>query len=299
MEICGHIEQREFANFTFVDNKKRDNVNFEVRYLKADKTDFLEVIPLDNYRYTFLIPSEQTYQRGICILEILADNVQISQSPLRVQISSRNCAAQLNDNLRVADIEGDCVCKSGSIPLFGCSAYSVFLPSIIVPIIIVAIICGFVYIEYKRKKHDGIWRVKPSDLKFDDPPVVIGRGTFGLVLLSSYRGTTVAVKRVIPPKCKSEFDEAFTFFSFKDNIFILFHFFYKTQHYQAIKIYVTVFWAQVISLKSTTEALCFAMVVKRNHHLSWMKLTQKRQKEMWNLMRYNCLNIFPITHLRQ
>ena len=54
-----------------------------------------------------------------------------------------------------------------------------------------------------KKKLDGIWRVKPSDLKFDDPPVVIGRGTFGLVLLSTYRGTTVAVKRVIPPKCKS------------------------------------------------------------------------------------------------
>ena len=46
----------------------------------------------------------------------------------------------------------------------------------------------------------GLWAVKTSELKFEDPPVVIGRGTFGLVLLANYRGTQVAVKRVIPPR---------------------------------------------------------------------------------------------------
>lgn len=40
----------------------------------------------------------------------------------------------------------------------------------------------------------------PDELKFDDPPSILGRGTFGLVLLAEYRGTQVAVKRVIPPK---------------------------------------------------------------------------------------------------
>jgi len=34
-------------------------------------------------------------------------------------------------------------------------------------------------------------------------PEIAGRGTFGLVLLAEYRGTKVAVKRVIPPKVKT------------------------------------------------------------------------------------------------
>ena len=36
-----------------------------------------------------------------------------------------------------------------------------------------------------------------EDLKFESPPRVIGRGSFGLVLLADYRGTKVAVKRVV------------------------------------------------------------------------------------------------------
>lgn len=38
------------------------------------------------------------------------------------------------------------------------------------------------------------------EMKFNDPPVCIGLGTFGLVLLAEYEGTQVAVKRVIPPQ---------------------------------------------------------------------------------------------------
>jgi len=39
-----------------------------------------------------------------------------------------------------------------------------------------------------------------DELKFDEPPEIIGRGTFGLVLKAEYRGTEVAVKRVMPGK---------------------------------------------------------------------------------------------------
>jgi serine/threonine protein kinase len=37
-----------------------------------------------------------------------------------------------------------------------------------------------------------------AELVFDDPPQVLGRGTFGLVLAATYNTTHVAVKRVIP-----------------------------------------------------------------------------------------------------
>lgn len=62
----------------------------------------------------------------------------------------------------------------------------------------------FLFYENKRKQNDTVWQVKKHELQFDDPPQVIGRGTFGLVLLAEYRGTMVAVKRVIPPDRKKK-----------------------------------------------------------------------------------------------
>jgi len=62
------------------------------------------------------------------------------------------------------------------------------------------------YVEHKRKQSDSVWIVKMNELDFgsdgignDGSPTIIGQGTFGLVLLAEYRGTQVAVKRVIPP----------------------------------------------------------------------------------------------------
>jgi hypothetical protein len=60
----------------------------------------------------------------------------------------------------------------------------------------------FFYFERKRRMNDNVWKVRKEELVFGDPPEVIGRGTFGIVLLAEYRGTQVAIKRVIPPKGK-------------------------------------------------------------------------------------------------
>lgn len=50
---------------------------------------------------------------------------------------------------------------------------------------------------YRRKRQaDSLWLAKRSEVHFDDPPQIIGDGTFGLVLLAEYRGTKVAVKRI-------------------------------------------------------------------------------------------------------
>eukprot|EP00555_Chaetoceros_dichaeta_P013092 CAMPEP_0198268664 /NCGR_PEP_ID=MMETSP1447-20131203/38306_1 /TAXON_ID=420782 /ORGANISM="Chaetoceros dichaeta, Strain CCMP1751" /LENGTH=742 /DNA_ID=CAMNT_0043959849 /DNA_START=100 /DNA_END=2328 /DNA_ORIENTATION=- len=77
----------------------------------------------------------------------------------------------------------------------------------IVVVLCVGIICvaaAYVYVSRKRKHSDAVWSVTPTELTFDEPPEIIGRGTFGLVLLGEYRGTQVAVKRVIPPRVKRE-----------------------------------------------------------------------------------------------
>ena len=90
---------------------------------------------------------------------------------------------------------------------------AVIAPAVIIPVLFIAAILAYVYVEKKKRSVDAIWSVKPDELKFDDPPEIVGRGTFGLVLLAEYRGTQVAVKRVIPPKM--EFNKGSS--SFADN----------------------------------------------------------------------------------
>jgi hypothetical protein len=78
--------------------------------------------------------------------------------------------------------------------------------AVTVPLVIVLLgLVIFVCVDRKRKTDDSLWRVKQEELVFDDPPEIVGRGTFGLVLQAEYRGTKVAVKRVIPPRlCKKK-----------------------------------------------------------------------------------------------
>jgi len=76
------------------------------------------------------------------------------------------------------------------------------LIAVLVPVLAI-IFAGTViwlYLERKRRHADAIWMIHKAELKFDDPPEIAGRGTFGLVVKAEYRGTDVAVKRVIPPK---------------------------------------------------------------------------------------------------
>mmetsp|Transcript_6825 Transcript_6825/g.12470 ORF Transcript_6825/g.12470 Transcript_6825/m.12470 type:complete len:772 (-) Transcript_6825:97-2412(-) len=44
-----------------------------------------------------------------------------------------------------------------------------------------------------------MWHINVEELHFNEPPEVIGQGGFGVVVLGQYRGTKVAVKRVLPP----------------------------------------------------------------------------------------------------
>lgn len=75
-----------------------------------------------------------------------------------------------------------------------------------VVLFIVTLLLVATYLLHERSlnKGDSIWKVDRADLHFADPPVVIGRGSFGLVLLAEYRGTNVVVKRVIPPQDKTK-----------------------------------------------------------------------------------------------
>jgi hypothetical protein len=67
-------------------------------------------------------------------------------------------------------------------------------------IIFIIVLLVLLYFQKKYNRDDSVWKVQKKDLLFHDPPDIIGRGTFGLILKAEYRGTQVAVKRIMPPK---------------------------------------------------------------------------------------------------
>jgi hypothetical protein len=64
--------------------------------------------------------------------------------------------------------------------------------------LLIAMQIGWCFLTYRRKKSDEMWHVNPEELNFSYPVEVIGQGAFGVVLAAEYRGTSVAIKRVIP-----------------------------------------------------------------------------------------------------
>lgn len=73
--------------------------------------------------------------------------------------------------------------------------------------IVVVILAALAFREVEKRRHsqtDVVWKVGKEELKFDSPVTVIGQGSFGQIVLAEYRGTRVAVKRLIPPAGISE-----------------------------------------------------------------------------------------------
>ena len=135
---------------------------------------------------------------------------------LAIEVNPKDCAGPTGDLLRVADSNGNCVCAINSSEIgTKCVSNMTLVLFGIVIFSIVGLIFVRYYVESNRKKADSVWEVDSSDLLFDDPAEIVGRGTFGLVLLAEYRGTQVAVKRVLPPQieCRNGSDSHSEFFS--------------------------------------------------------------------------------------
>ena len=202
--ICGSVEQSKTISFIATDNKKRPNVTLGVTLLEGSTEKDLVVSTVENTSYSYSFEYSALGSRtGVVIFEVYTNGEQIPESPFRLQVFRRRCREETGDNLREADDFGNCVCASGSTSVGGtCVHNTTLISSTVVPILVLFAAAIYIYLDYKRKQADSVWLVKPEELHFDDPPAILGRGTFGLVLLAEYRGTQVAVKRVIPPKVR-------------------------------------------------------------------------------------------------
>lgn len=199
MSVCGIVEQGETLVLRIYDNMERDNVNVTVIDHSGDREKRLPVRNLDApYAYEFSVYDKEVQ---VQVLEIFVNGVPISQSPIRVIVEEKNCdtAHGANSN-RVPNAEGECVCASNTYEMAGtCLESSYFFLIIFSAVFIVLGAFISVYLGYKKKQSDSIWHVSVDELHFNEPPEVIGQGGFGVVILGQYRGTKVAVKRVLPP----------------------------------------------------------------------------------------------------
>jgi serine/threonine protein kinase len=201
--VCGVVAQANDITFRAIDNKARNDTVFSANVITEDESETYE---MDRVANTSLIAHEFTFDAtsrrvGVVIIEVYADGVQIGESPFRLQVIERDCEEDNDDSTRVPDPTGQCVCGDNTIEIGKrCIPLGVILPSTLLPIAALLTVLVYLYGEKKRKQADSVWKVTADELIFQDPPQVLGRGTFGLVLLAEYRGTQVAVKRVLPPK---------------------------------------------------------------------------------------------------
>uniref|UniRef100_A0A7S3LHW5 guanylate cyclase n=1 Tax=Amphora coffeiformis TaxID=265554 RepID=A0A7S3LHW5_9STRA len=197
MSLCGITEQTKDIHFEIIDNRKREDPIIDVTmYLDRDTLALdVEPHPTIPYRYQFSWKHDQTQ---IGIMNVFFDGEQIPQSPVRVQVLPRQCEIDFPGEKRSATESGGCACADGSMEIRGRCIEST-ITAVVISVVAVLLVSalGVCYVRYRTHKNDEMWQVNIDELTFDDPPEVIGQGSFGVVLLAQYRGTNVALKRAL------------------------------------------------------------------------------------------------------
>jgi hypothetical protein len=97
MSLCGKFHQRETARFVVYDNRER--IGSKVRVVMHAGQDTLDLPVTPHPNISFLYEFEYTTNtRGISIMEVFFDDVQIPESPFRIETTSADCG----DNLKTA-----------------------------------------------------------------------------------------------------------------------------------------------------------------------------------------------------
>ncbi|KAL3940226.1 MAG: hypothetical protein SGBAC_005186 [Bacillariaceae sp.] len=207
---CGEVEQGSSVSFLAFDNKKRQNITMRGAFLLSDdsRDDFTLDLINGTFQYDFHVPKTRVGYK-LVIIEVCEQNElcqEIPESPFRINVMPPKCPKELFGVGREADEWGVCHCKSGRIEIGGnCTSVLDLVMVSLVVILLLTLVSGKLYIRniQDEKQNDMLWTVKRNELRFSSPPEIVGRGTFGLVLLAEYRGTQVAVKRVIPAKSRA------------------------------------------------------------------------------------------------
>jgi len=90
MDICAEVKQTKEIRFRAHDNQQRQDATLEALIHIGDLEWYLPVTKIDTNVYEFGFSHNQ---KGVAILEIFVDGVQIPDSPIRVDIEYRDCEA--------------------------------------------------------------------------------------------------------------------------------------------------------------------------------------------------------------
>ncbi|KAG7367710.1 adenylate and guanylate cyclase catalytic domain containing protein [Nitzschia inconspicua] len=203
MEICGTVMQHQYITMRIYDNMLRKDADIEIIQHSAASRDVLDFKHIEGtYAYEFKVTSPSVQAQ---VIEILVNGKPIGQSPIRVMVLPNDCEVLYGGSSnRVPDSDGNCVCANNTYEMMGsCIESAYFFVIIFSSVFIFVGFSVFLYLAYKKKQNDQVWRINVEELHFNEPPEVIGQGGFGVVVLGEYRGTKVAVKRVLPPSKKS------------------------------------------------------------------------------------------------
>ena len=197
MELCSQAEQNAAMNFTVTDNKNRTALQVTYRLqLSSNVTGRAE--PASGRPGNYLM-GLSTAETGVHLLELFVDGEQADNSPYLVKVSPRDCARDFGaESGRTADAGGACVCGEQSAEVGGACVAIWKLAVGAGAACVALLVAGFgLYARHLHRLSADQWMIRLRELRFDDPPVVLGMGSFGQVVRAEYRGTQVAVKRLL------------------------------------------------------------------------------------------------------
>lgn len=197
MSLCATIEQTKTLYIDIDDHRKRVDPVVEVDIYLDSQTVHIDVSRHPTKPFTYEFTWQYDYTQ-IGIMNVFFNGEQIPQSPVRIQVVDRQCEIDFPGQKRQATSDGDCACGEGSMEVSGKCVESTIMAIVISIAAVILVTClGICYVRYRNHKNDEMWQVNLDELTFDDPPEVIGQGSFGVVLLGQYRGTKVALKRAL------------------------------------------------------------------------------------------------------
>jgi hypothetical protein len=98
MTLCGTVEQSKEILFRAFDNRLRDNATVTALVHLGQEDRDLPITQVEPYLYEFGFSHSE---RGVAIVEVFFDGVQIPASPVRVEVAARNCDTDFPEQRKV------------------------------------------------------------------------------------------------------------------------------------------------------------------------------------------------------
>ena len=90
MSLCAKVEQNSVLSLHAYDNLKRHNATVTALVHLGQESRYLDVTPdaggFNQYSFKF-----SHRKRGVAILEVFVDGIQIPESPFRIEVTERDC----------------------------------------------------------------------------------------------------------------------------------------------------------------------------------------------------------------